>query len=114
MKIAPDVPQYCNNLAKIEHGHAAACDYPVAKSEALSKAYGYDQKGFQANPMEVNNIYQLVFSAWEAGNNGLSELRQETIRLYERIMAIIPSDSLAQEGHKILTDALAQYNKYCR
>jgi hypothetical protein len=108
VKIAPDVPQYCNNLAKIEHNHAATTDNPVAKSEALSKAYGYDLKGFQANPMEVNNIYQLVFPAWEAGNNGRPELRQETIRLYERIMVIIPSDSLAQERHKILTDALAQ------
>jgi hypothetical protein len=58
--------------------------------------------------MEVNSIYKLAFSAWEAGNAGRPELRQETLRLYERIIAIIPSDTLAQERHKILTDALAQ------
>jgi hypothetical protein len=58
--------------------------------------------------MEVNSIYKLAFSAWAAENVGRPELRQEALRLYERIIAIIPSDTLARERHKILTDALAQ------
>jgi hypothetical protein len=82
VKLAPDVPRYWNDLAEIEHGRAAGTDNAVNKTEALSKAYEYHLKGFEANPMEVDSIYKLAFSAWEAENAGRPELRQEALRLY--------------------------------
>jgi hypothetical protein len=45
----------------------------------------------------MNIIYKLAFSAWESGLQGHPELQQETIRLYEILTEIIPSDNLAKE-----------------
>ena len=80
----------------------------VIKAEALSRAYEYDLKGYEANPMEVNSVYKLAFSAWEAGNAGRPELRQEAVRLYEILTEIIPSDNLAKERLQTLKDFLAR------
>jgi hypothetical protein len=63
-------------------------------------------KGHQANPLEVNIIYKLAFSAWEAGNAGRPELRQEAVRLYELLTEIIPSDKLAKERLQTLNEFL--------
>lgn len=104
--LAPDVPRYWHDLAEIEHGRASAAGNPITKAEALSKAYEYDLKAYQANPMEVGSIYDLAFSAWEAGNAGRPELRQEAVRLYERLTEIIPSDKLAKERLQSLHDYL--------
>jgi hypothetical protein len=58
------------------HAHAkirpnrASTQNEQTRVEALSKAYEYDLKGFEANPLEVNSIYILAFSAWESGNGG--------------------------------------------
>jgi hypothetical protein len=107
-QLAPDVPRYWNDLAQIEHGRAASTQNQQTRIEALSKAYEYDLKGFEANPLEVNSIYTLAFSAWESGNAGRPELRQETLRLYEYLTEIFPSDALAQERLQILRDTLTQ------
>ena len=56
----------------------------------------------------MNIIYKLAFSAWESGLQGYPELQQETIRLYEILTEIIPSDNLAKERLQILNDFLAQ------
>jgi hypothetical protein len=56
----------------------------------------------------VNSIYKLAFSAWESGRQGHPELQQETIRLYEILTEVIPSDKLAKERLQILIDFLAQ------
>lgn len=106
--LAPDVPRYWNDLAEIEHGRASSTENPLTRADALSRAYEYDLKGYEANPLEVNSIYKLAFSAWEAGNAGRPELRQEAVRLYELLTQIIPSDELAKERLQILTDFLAQ------
>ena len=108
VNLAPDVPRYWHDLAVIEHGRAKATNSPITKSEALSQAYEYDLKAHEANPMEVGGIYDLAFSAWEAGNAGRPELRQEAVRLYERLVIIIPSDELARERLQILKDFLAK------
>jgi len=105
---APDVPRYLNDLAELEHGRAGATDNPQRKAEALYRAYKYDLKAYEANPLEVNSIYKLAFSAWESGRQGHPELQQETIRLYEILTEIIPSDNLAKERLQILNDFLAQ------
>lgn len=106
--LAPDVPTYWHNLAEIEHGRAASTDDPVNKANALSKAYEYDRKGHEANPLEVSSVYKLAFSAWEAGNAGRPELRQEAVDLYIYLTEIIPSDDLAKERLQILQDFLRQ------
>ena len=106
--LAPDVPRYWHDLAEIEHGRAENTENPLLRAEALSDAYEYDRKAFIANPMEVNSIYKLAFSAWAAGNAGRPELRQEAVRLYELLIEIIPSDELARERHQILVEFLAQ------
>ena len=108
VKLAPDVPRYWHDLAEIEHGRAEATSNLQVKAEALSRAYEYGLKAYEANPLESNSIYKLAFSAWEAGNTGRPELRQEAVRLYERLTEIIPSDELAKERLKILNDFLAQ------
>lgn len=108
VKLAPDVPRYWQDLAEIEHGRAAVTENLQVKAEALSRAYEYDLKGYEANPLEVNSIYKLAFSAWEAGNAGRPELRQEAVRLYGVLTEIIPSDNLAKERLQILNDFLAQ------
>ncbi|MBT3994678.1 MAG: hypothetical protein HOF01_02675 [Chloroflexi bacterium] len=107
-RLAPDAPRYWNDLAKLEHGRAASTQNQQTRIEALSQAYEYDLKAFEANPLEVNSVYALAFSAWEAGNTGRPELRQEAVRLYEYLTEIIPSDTLAQERLQILKDFLAQ------
>jgi hypothetical protein len=101
-RLAEDVPRYWHHLADIELGRAEAAQDPQVKAEALSDAYEYDLKGYHANPMEVASIYRLAFSAWEAGNAGRPELRQEALDLYERLTVIIPSDLLARERFDIL------------
>ncbi|MDA1280949.1 MAG: O-antigen ligase family protein, partial [Chloroflexi bacterium] len=105
-RLAPDVPRYWHDLADIEHGRAEATENPVRKAEALSSAYEYDLKGYEANKMETSSIYRLAFSAWEAGNAGRPELRQEALDLYTRLTVIIPSDNLARERHEILQNLL--------
>jgi predicted RNA polymerase sigma factor len=75
---------------------------------ALSRAYEYDLKSHETNRLEVKNIYDLAFSAWESGNAGRPELRQETIRLYQLLTEIIPSDPLAKERLQILKDTLGE------
>jgi hypothetical protein len=50
-----------------------------------------------ANPLEINGVYKLAFSAWEAGNAGRPELRQKAVDLYIYLTEIIPSDQLAKE-----------------
>ena len=107
-RLAPDVPRYWNDLAELEHGRAASTQNQQTRIEALSQAYEYDLIAFEANPLEVNSVYKLAFSAWEAGNAGRPELRDEAVRLYEYITEIIPSDTLAQERLQILKDFLAQ------
>ena len=106
--LAPDVPQYWHYLADIELGRAEATQNPISKVEALSRAYEYDRKGYEANPMEVSSIYRLAFSAWEAGNAGRPELRQEAANLYERLTLIIPSDQLAKERLETLHNVLRE------
>jgi len=106
--LAPDVPRYWNDLSEIEHGRAATTQNQLTRDEALSRAYEYDFKAFEVNPLEVSSVYSLAFSAWEAGNAGRPELRQEAVRLYEYLTEIMPSDTLAQERLIILTDFLAQ------
>ena len=102
--LAPDVQRYWHSLAEIEHGRANATQNPVAKAEALSQAYEYDLKGYLANPLEVNSVYKLAFSAWESGNAGRPELRQKAVDLYVFLTEIIPSDELAKERLEILTE----------
>jgi predicted RNA polymerase sigma factor len=63
-------------------------------------------KGHKANPLEVSIIYNLAFSAWESGNAGRPELRQEAVRLYELLTEIIPSDKLAKERLQTLNEFL--------
>ena len=106
--LAPDVPRYWNDLAQLEHGRAASTENQLIRVDALSKAYEYDLKAFEANPLEVSSVYSLAFSAWEAGNAGRPELRQEAVRLYGYLTEIIPSDTLAQERLQILRDFLEQ------
>ena len=105
-KIAPDVPRYWNDLAIIEHGRSDSSQDAQVIAEARSQAYEYDLKGYEANPLEVNSIYTLAFSAWEAGNSGRPELKQEALRLYERMTEIIPSDELAKERLQTVRDVL--------
>lgn len=105
--LAPDVVRYWHDLAEIEHGRAASLNNPLAKAEALSRAYEYDLKAHTANPLEVNSAYKLAFSAWEAGNAGRPELRQKAIDLYVYITEIIPSDALAQERLQILNEFMS-------
>ena len=107
-KLAPDVPRYWNDLAGVEHGRADSSQDPQIIAEARSNAYEYDLKGYEANPLEVNSIYKLAFSAWEAGNAGRPELKQEALNLYERLTEIIPSDDLAKERLQLLRDVLEQ------
>jgi hypothetical protein len=107
-KIAPDVPRYWNDLAEIEHNRAVEIQDPQRKAQALADAYQFDLKAYEANPMEVSSIYTLAFAAWESGNLGQPELKNEAVRLYERLTQIIPSDELAKERLKILNDLLEQ------
>ena len=107
-KLAPDVPRYWNDLAGVEYGRADSSQDPQIIAEARSNAYEYDLKGYEANPLEVNSIYKLAFSAWEAGNAGRPELKQEALNLYERLTEIIPSDDLAKERLQLLRDVLEQ------
>lgn len=107
-ELAPDVSRYWHDLAEIEHGRAASTENQLAKADALSKAYEYDLRGHQANPLEVNSIYKTAFSAWESGNRGRPELRQEAVRLYELLREIIPSDELAKERLDILNEYLSE------
>jgi hypothetical protein len=106
--LAPDVPRYWNDLSDLEHGRAASTQNQQTRFAALSQAYEYDLKAFEANPLEVNSIYVLAFSAWESGNASRPELRQEALRLYEYLTEIFPSDALAQERLQILRDTLAE------
>jgi len=106
--LAPDVPRYWHDLADIEHGWANATQNPLTRNEALSRAYEYDLKGYEANPLEVSSIYRLAFSAWESGNAGRPELRSQAVNLYERLTVIIPSDELAHERLEILRNAINQ------
>ena len=100
------MPRYWHDLADVEIGRAEATENPHTKAEALSQAYEYDLKGYEANPMETSSIYRLAFTAWEAGNAGRPELRQEALDLYTRLTVIIPSDKLARERHEILQNLL--------
>ncbi|MBT3995193.1 MAG: O-antigen ligase family protein, partial [Chloroflexi bacterium] len=106
--LAPDVPRYWHDLAEIEHGRATSTENLQLKAAALSRAYEYNLKGYEANPMEIDSIYKLAFSAWESGGTGRPELRQEAVRLYERIIEIVPSDKLAKERLQLLNDFLSQ------
>ena len=106
--IAPDVQQYWHSLAEVEHGRANATQDPVMKAEALSQAYEYDLKAYLANPLEVNSVYKLAFSAWESGNSGRPELRQKAVDLYVFLTEIIPSDELAKERLNILNEFMDQ------
>ena len=72
------------------------------RAEALSKAYEYYLKAHQINPIEVSSIYRLPFSAWESGNAGRPEVKQEAIELYRKLTDIIPSDDLAKERLELL------------
>jgi len=105
---APDVPRYWNDLAVLEHGRAASTENPQRKAKALYRAYEYDLKAYEANPLEVNSIYTLAFSAWESGRQGHPELQQEAVRLYELLTEIVPSDKLEKERLQIIIDFLAQ------
>ena len=107
-KLAPDVARYWNDLAVVEHGRADSSQDPQIIAEARSNAYEYDLKGYEANPLEVSSIYALAYSAWEAGNAGRPQLKQEAPRLYERLTEIIPSDELAKERLQTLRDVLEQ------
>ena len=57
--------------------------------------------------MEISSIYDLAYSVWEAGGAGRPELRQEAVKLYERLTEIIPSDELAKERLRILNNFLS-------
>ena len=94
---APNIPRYRNDLAELEHGCAASTENPERKAEAPYRSYEYDLKAYEANPLEVNSIYTLAFSAWESGRQGHPELQQEAVRLYELLTEIIPSDKLEKE-----------------
>ncbi|MEE8046560.1 MAG: hypothetical protein V3T49_06965, partial [Dehalococcoidia bacterium] len=107
VSLAPDVPRFWQDLADIEHDRAAATQNQQVRAEALSQAYEYDLKAHQINPIEVSSIYRLAFSAWESGNAGRPELREEAIKLYERLTVIIPSDDLARERLDILKGIMA-------
>ncbi len=109
--LAPDVLGYWHDLAKIEHGRAADTQNPALKAEALSRAYEYDFKAHEANPIEIDAVYKLAFSAWEAGNAGGPELRQKTVDLYVYLTEIIPSGNLAKERLQILTEFLSQQSE---
>ncbi|MDG0866453.1 O-antigen ligase family protein [Candidatus Lucifugimonas marina] len=106
--LAPDVARYWHDLAEIEHGRAAATQNSQIREAALSRAYEYDLKAYSANPMEVNTIYKLAFSAWESGNAGRPKLRQKAVDLYVYLTEIFPSDSLAKERLQILTEFMSQ------
>jgi len=56
-------------------------------------------------------VYNLAFSAWEAGNAGRPELRQKAVELYVYLTEIIPSDNLAKERLEILTDFLSKQSE---
>ena len=107
-KLAPDVPNYWNALAKLASARAATASNPLARAEALSQAYEYDLKAYEINPIEVGSIYRIASTAWEAGNAGRPELRQEALEMYERLTVIIPSDELAKERLQLLQNALSE------
>jgi hypothetical protein len=107
-RLAPDVPYYWHGLADIAFGRAESTDDPAAKSAALTEAYEHELRAYEINPIEIGEIYELAFATWELGNAGRTELLQETVNLYERLTIIAPSDPLAQERLKTLSDFLAR------
>ena len=64
---ATDVPRYWNDLAENEDGRAASTENPQRKAKALYRAYEYDLKADEANPLEVNSIYTLDFPPGSLG-----------------------------------------------
>jgi hypothetical protein len=107
-KLAPDVARYWHDLAEVEHGRAAATTNPQIRSESLLKAYEYDLKAYEVNPLEISVIYDLAFSAWEAAGDDRPELRQQTVELYEKLTIIFPADQLAKERLETLREFLAK------
>jgi len=108
IRLAPDVADYWHGLADIEFGRAESTDDPAAKMATLTQAYEYELRAYEINPIEIAEIYELAFATWELGNAGRTELLQETVDLYERLTIVAPSDQLARERLKTLSDFLAK------
>ncbi|NQW21517.1 MAG: O-antigen ligase family protein [Chloroflexi bacterium] len=106
--LAPDNPFYLHGLADIEFGRAKSTSDENVRTAALTRAYEYELRAHEINPIAIDDIYDLAFAAWELGNAGRPELRQTTLDLYERLTILGPSDSLARERLKTLSDFLSK------
>jgi O-antigen ligase len=107
VSLAPDYPFYWHGLADIQFGFAENTSDPDEKLEALTRAYEYELKAYEINPLEIGEIYELAFASWELGKTGLAEYQQITIELYERLIILRPSDPLPRERLISLNEYIA-------
>jgi hypothetical protein len=107
-RLAPEVGRYWHERADIEHNRASSTSSQAIRQEARELAYEYDNRAFDANPLEINNHYRLAFSAWELGKLGDNDKKLEALELYERLVKLAPSDSLAAERLATLKEAINQ------
>ena len=82
----------------------------VLNVEALTSAYEYEIKAYEANRIETGSIYELGFATWEFVKTGMPEFQQKTIELHEILILLAPGDSMAKERLMILNKSVGQYS----
>jgi hypothetical protein len=104
--LAPEVASYWHMRADLAHGKADSTASIPEQLAARQTAYEFDKKAYDANPLELGNLYRLAFSAWELGKFGDEEKQQETVDIYRRLTTLAPSDTLAAERFETLYNLL--------
>ena len=67
--MVPEVVRYRHSLSEIEHRRTTSTTKLQIRSEALLRAYEYDLKAYEVNPVELGTIYDLAFSDSEASGD---------------------------------------------
>jgi hypothetical protein len=106
--LAPEVARYWHFRADAEVDVAEASTDPQVQFEFRRRAYEYEKRAYEANPLEIASHYDLAFAAWELAKLGDDDKSREVIELYERLTRLAPADALAAERLKILKDVVNQ------